>query len=153
MTKANFFKYYNRLAGCHAYLVFFMYKGDVYMAQCHRIMPRWCIESRTSSKRGGEQTFRMSLNNSHKEQLIRKGAIKVFTVTEFDCMPYANKGHRCEWWLHQEYELGEYKPDRERFDKCGDVMIDGIEYQVKFENASLTTVSTLHNAQKDARKK
>ena len=151
MTKGNFFRYYNKLAGCHKYLIFFRYKGDVYMAESDKIMPRWCVETRTSSKRGADQTFRMSMNLKHKEELIRKGANKLFTVAEFEEMPYANRGHKCEWWLHKMYDLGEYTPDRERFDKCGDVCINGIEYQVKFENASLTTVKTLHNAQRDAR--
>ncbi len=152
MTKGNFFRYYNKLSGADKYLIFFHYKGNIYMVESEKIMPRWCAVAYESSSKGGYQKFRMAMNNTHKEQLIRKGANKVFTVGEFEEMPYANKGHRCEWWLHEMYDLGEYKPDRERFDKGGDVCINGIEYQVKFENASLTNVNTLHNAQKDARK-
>ena len=153
MTKGNFFRYYNKLAGCHRYLIFFEYEQNIYLAETEKIMPRWVVESRTSSKRGGDQTFKMSMNKKHKEQLLRKGATRVFTKAEFEQMPYGNKGHNCEWWLHQVCDLRTYTPDRERFDKCGDVCINGIEYQVKFQNASLTTVKTLHNAQKDARKK
>ena len=74
------------------------------------------------------------------------------TIEEFETIPYKNKGHKCEYWLHKAYNLGEYKTDSIRFDKCGDVRINGIEYQVKFENASLTNVNILHKAQKDARK-
>ena len=88
-----------------------------------------------------------------KNKLIKKGAVAVMTAEEFKKLPYNNKGHNCEYWLHQTYNLGNYKPDHERFDKCGDVEINGIQYQVKFENASLTNVNTLHNAQKDARVK
>jgi hypothetical protein len=55
--------------------------------------------------------------------------------------------------LHKVCNLGNYKPDRVRFDYCGDVEINGIQYQVKFENATLTNINTLHNAQKDARVK
>ena len=82
------------------------------------------------------------------------GAFLGMTKAEFDELPYNNnKGHRCEYWLHEVYNLGNYKPDNKRFDKCGDVEINGIQYQVKFENASLTNVNTLHNAQKSARAK
>lgn len=161
MTKGNFFRYYNKLAGCHAYLIFFQYGKEIYMAECDRIAQRWCHESRESHRKnkageivgGGEQKWAMRLNKTHKEQLIRKGAKVVFTVEEFEQMPYPNnKGHKCEWWLHQQFNLGEYIPDHERFDKCGDVCINGVEYQVKFENASLTNVKVLRNAQDDARK-
>lgn len=62
-----------------------------------------------------------------------------------------NKGHKCEYWLHEKYNLGKYQSDNIRFDKCGDVRINGVGYQVKFENASLTNVNVLHKAQKDAR--
>lgn len=160
MTKGNFFRYYNRLAGCHAYLIFFQYGKEIYMAECDRIAQKWCYESRESHRRnkageivgGGEQKWSMRMNKAHKEQLINKGAKVVFTVEEFNEMPYKNKGQRIEGWLHREYDLGEYKPDSKRFDKGGDVVINGIEYQVKFENASLTNVRVLRKAQDDARK-
>ena len=151
MTKGNFFRYYNKLSGCDRYLIFFDYKKDIYMAECEKILPRWCVEGYTSSSRGHDQQFRMSMKNEHKEQLIRKGAIKVFTRKEFEQMPYTNRGHKCEWWLHETYSLGEYNPDTVRFDKCGDVCINGVQYQVKYQNAGLTTVKTLRNAQKTAR--
>jgi hypothetical protein len=49
--------------------------------------------------------------------------------------------------------LGEYTPDHIRFDECGDVEINGVQYQVKFQNASLTNVVVLHKAQAKAREK
>lgn len=152
MTKGNFFRYYNKLAGCHAYLIFFAYGKEIYMATTDRIAPRWCIEARESSKNGGAQKWKMSLKKAQKEELINKGAQVVCSKEEFENIPYNNKGHKCECWLHEHYNLGEYKPDSLRFDKGGDVCIDGIEYQVKFENASLTNVKVLRRAQDDARK-
>lgn len=160
MTKGNFFRYYNKLAGCHSYLIFFEYKKMIYMAKCDRIAQKWCYESRESyrynkngERKGGEQKWAMRLSQKHKEELIRKGAVVVFTAKELETMPASNKGRRCEWWLHQEYNLGEYHEDTDRFDKCGDVEIDGIQYQVKFENASLTNVRAIRRAQDSARAK
>ena len=160
MTKGNFFRYYNKLAGCHKYLVFFLYGGNVYMSECDRIAPRWCGEARESHRKnkageitgGGEQKWRMNLTRKHKEELLHKGAEIVCSKEEFENIPYSNKGQKCEYWLHEQYDLGTYKPDSLRFDKGGDVVINGIEYQVKFENASLTNVRTLRKAQDDARK-
>lgn len=152
MTKGNFFRYYNKLIGADYYLVFFIYNGLVYIHTCKHLAPRWCKEGRESKSKGGYQKWRMYISASEKAKLM-KNSIPVMTVEEFNKLPYSNnKGHRCEYWLHKVCNLGEYTPDRERFDKCGDVTINGIRYQVKFQNASLTNVNTLHNAQADARK-
>ena len=152
MTKGNFFRYYNKLNGADAYIIMFIYKKMVYMATAKHIKQAWTVEGRESSSNGGFQKWKMSMNNKHKEQLIRSGAVVVASEEEFNAMPYPNnKGHRCEWWLHKEFNLGTYKPDRQRFDKGGDVEINGIQYQVKFENASLTNVRTLRRAQDSAR--
>lgn len=153
MTKGNFFRYYNKLTGADRTLVFFERKGMIYLWECKHIAPRWASEAYEATSKGGGQKFRMYIPVGEKDRLIKKGAIAVMTSEKFSTIPYANKGYRCECWLHEVCNLGEYAPDKERFDKCGDVRINGIEYQVKFENASLTTVSTLHNAQKDARMK
>lgn len=153
MTKGNFFKYYNKLTGADKTLVFFERKGIIYIWECKHIAPRWAKEEHESSKNGGWQKFKMSIKVAEKDKLIKKGAIAAMTTEEFNKIPYKNKGHKCEYWLHKVCNLGTYTTDRVRFDKCGDVNINGIEYQVKFENASLTNVNTLHNAQKDARMK
>lgn len=151
MTKKNFFRYYNRLTGADRTFIFFERKGMIYLYECKHIAPRWAYDEFESAKNGGHQKFRMHINISEKDKLIAKGATPVMTSEEFAAIPYANKGYRCEYYLHQAYDLGEYKPDRVRFDKAGDVEINGIQYQVKFENASLTNVVVLHKAQKAAR--
>lgn len=161
MTKGNFFRYYNKLAGCHKYLIFFEYNKNIYCIVVDRIAPRWCTESRESyryrkdgSRAGGEQKWSMSMSKKHKEELIKKGAEIVMTYAEFEELGKikSNKGRRCELWLHEKFNLGEHKDDTVRFDKGGDVCINGIEYQVKFQNASLTNVRAIRNAQDTARK-
>ena len=161
MTKGNFFRYYNKLNGADKYIIFFEYGPQVYKAIVSHIAPRWCNESRESyrynkngERKGGEQKWSMYLNNKEKELLIRKGAEPVFTVAELNTMfpETKNKGRKCEKWLHEVYNLGEHRNDIDRFDKGGDVCIDGVEYQVKFQNASLTNVRAIRNAQ-DARRK
>ena len=153
MTKANFFRYYNRLTGADRTLVFFEYRGLIYIHNCKHIAPRWAHEEFESSKNGGHQKFKMYLSTSEKIKLVKQGALPVMTCEEFEEIPYKNKGHKCEAWLHKVCNLGEYVPDHKRFDECGDVRINGVEYQVKFQNASLTNVVVLHKAQKDARGK
>lgn len=151
MTKSNFFYYYNKLSGADGTILFFERKGIIYRWDCKHIAPRWTVENRESTRHGGWQKYKMYLKVSEKEKLIKKGAIPVMTLAEFEALPYKNKGCKCEYWLHEVYNLGEYKPDNIPFDACGDVEIDGIQYQVKFENASITNVHVIHEAQKRAR--
>lgn len=154
MTLKNFMHYYNDLSGADRYLIFFDYKGMIYILNCKHIAPRWLIESKESTRNGGWQKWMLSLKVDEKKKLIAK-AVPVMTVEEFNSLPYANnKGRRCEYWLHNLLNLpGEYKPDTERFDKRGDICFNGVQYQVKFQNASMTNINTLHNAQKDARER
>lgn len=151
MTKTNFFRYYNKLSGADAYIIMFEYNGKIWQAITKHIKPSWTREERESTQNGGWQKWKMKLTKAHKENLIKKGATVVATKEDFENAPYKNKGHKCEYLLHQIYQLGTYKPDNKRFDKGGDIKVDGVEYQVKFENASLTNVNVLHNAQRDAR--
>lgn len=153
MTKKNFFHYYNKLSGADETLVFFERKGFIYIYKCHHIAPRWTYKTRESKGKGGAEKFSMYIKVDERDKLIAKGAIPIMTTTEFEALPYKNNGHKCEFWLHKVCNLGKYTPDHERFDKCGDVTINGIQYQVKFQNASLTNVDILHKAQKSARER
>lgn len=152
MTKGNFFRYYNRLTGADRTLVFFHHKGNIYIHECHHIAPRWTVEAYESTSKGGYLKYRMRMTAEEKAKLALKSCM-VMTWEEFMAIPQSNKGHKCEYWLHKVCNLGEYAPDKEPFDKCGDVTINGIQYQVKFENATLTNINALHNAQLRARGK
>jgi hypothetical protein len=94
----------------------------------------------------------MYISTAEKAKLVSKSHL-VMTKAEFEAIPYKNKGHKCEAYLHKACGLGEYTPDHIRFDECGDVEINGIQYQVKFQNASLTNVVVLRKAQAKAREK
>lgn len=150
MTKGNFFRYYNRLTGADKTLIFFEFQNEIYIHECKHIAPRWAHEEWESSKNGGHQKFKMYITTKEKARLV-KASTKIMTAEEFSAIPYKNNGHKCEAWLHKVCDLGEYTPDNLRFDKGGDVVINGVSYQVKYQNASLTNVVVLHKAQKDAR--
>ena len=151
MTKENFFRYYNKLIGCDAYLIFFEYKKNIYAYKCNHIDKNWTHKAHEATKKGGWMKFKMDMKVEHKQKILPKSTM-VMTLKEFEQLPYSNKGRKCEYWLHQiTNQPGTYKPDNDRFDKRGDIEIDGVRYQVKFENASLTNVNSLHNAQYEAR--
>lgn len=154
MTLKNFLHYYHLLNGAQRYLLFFIYKKVVYVYNCKSLAPRWMVEARESTRNGGYMKWMLHVKEGEKAKLVSK-SVPVMTMEEWNSLPYANnKGHRCEYWLHKVLNLpGEYKPDHERFDKCGDVVIDGIQYQVKYQHASMTNVHTLAHAQADRRER
>lgn len=152
MTTGNFFRYYNKLNGADRYLLFFVHEGYVWMADLKHLSRNWCRVERESSKNGGWQKWKLVPSKLPKEKLARRATTrKVMTVVEFDSLKGANKGWKCEQWLVDNFDCTTPDCKNARFDRCGDVRMNGVEYQVKFENASLTNVHVLHNAQRDAR--
>jgi hypothetical protein len=80
----------------------------------------------------------------HKEQLIRKGAIKVdYTIAT------PNNGRVFEKWVYKQVgRENEYRGnDHIGFWVEGDININGKEYQVKFEGAQIVVFNTLKNLQ------
>ena len=152
MTVTSYLRSYNALSASESTLIFFEYKGLVYIHNRKHVAPRWVNKDRESSSHGCGEKFRIYISQNERARLV-KSSTPVMTIDEFDAIPYANKGHKCEYWLHKACNLGEYAPDHVRFDKAGDVCINGIKYQIKFQNASMTSVEVLHKAQRDARAK
>lgn len=152
MTKTTFLKHYNSFSAAHNYLVFFLYKKNLYMAECGKIQPRWVVENYETY--GHTQKYMISLKNQHKEQLIRKGAKLLMTESEFMAIDVPNRGRKCEKWLHETTNQdGVYKYDTVPFNIDGDITINGIKYQVKFQNASLANVRTIEKLKKERREK
>lgn len=154
MTAKNFFRYYNRLNGADRYFLIFHYAKYVWIVDVLHIALSWCVESRESSKRGNIQKWKIRAASLPKEKLVKK-AVRMMTIREFNQLTKGkNKGDFCEAWLCENFGCVPSTSNKSaRFDKCGDVVRDGIQYQVKYQNASLTNVKSLHNAQADARAK
>ena len=143
MKKENAIRYYRKFSGADAYIIGFNYKKNFYMIEVEEIMPRYIRVERASSARGGGEKLQLRLKNQHKEQLIRKGAIKVeFIPTK------GNKGRQFERFVYEQNGQQFRGDDHVGFWVCGDININGIEYQIKLEGAQIVTFDTLHNLQK-----
>lgn len=154
MTTDNFFRYYNRYSGADRYFLVFTFKKQVYLADVRHLSRTWCAVEHESTQNGGWQKWKLQPGRLPKEQLVKK-AVRLMSVEEFETQRKAsrkNKGYFCEMWLCENYGCtpASDKPST-RFDECGDVVYNGLQYQVKYENASLTNVNTLHNVQRDKR--
>lgn len=148
MKKENAIRYYRKFSGADAYILGFIYKHDLYCITVDEIMPRFMRVEKSSSKKGGHEKLQFRLNNALKEQLIRKGAEKIGTET--DLLEIAgNKGVSFERMV---YRINGQEPrpkDSVRFDKGGDININGVEYQIKLDGAQIVEFRTLNKIQKE----
>lgn len=143
MTKGNAIRYYRKFSAADAYIVGFTYKKNFYIIAVDELMPRWLNVEREASSKGGKEKLQLRLRNEHKEQLIRKGAIKV------DYEPATkNKGRDFERFVYEMNGQQFRGEENIGFWVEGDINIDGIEYQVKLEGAQIVVFETLHNLQK-----
>lgn len=142
MKKENAIRYYRKFSAADGYIIGFEYKKENYIITVDELMPRWIRVEKASTKNGGHEKLQLRLNNKHKEQLIKKGARK------FDFNPdVENLGVALE---REVYRMSGQVPrdkDNEGFWRCGDITIDGKEYQVKREGAQIVVFETLKNLQ------
>ena len=151
MKKATAIRNYRRFTGAEEYIVGFIYKHNLYAIQVAELMPRWMVMKAESSRHA--EKLQMSLKAKHKRELINKGAELICTEEEFLQMnDLRNKGFTFERLVFDLNGQGaEWSRDNVRFDKCGDININGVEIQIKFENAQIVTVPTIKKLQKEYR--
>lgn len=149
MTKENAIRYYRKYSGAERYLVGFLHAHQLYLADVEELLPRWLIVKEPSAKH--KEKLQVDLKVKHKKQLIKKGATPICTEQEFEEMnkDLRNKGKTLERLVFEMNGRNDWVADTVRFDKCGDININGIEYQVKFQNAQVVTIDTLHKIQKE----
>lgn len=143
MKKENAIRYYRKFSAADAYILGFTYKKEFYLAVVDEIKPRYIAVEKEASAKGGHEKLQLRLRNEHKEQLIRKGAIKV------DFVPTgANKGRALEQFIYEQNGQEFRGNDHVGFWVEGDININGVEYQIKLEGAQIVTFLTLKNLQK-----
>ena len=142
MKKENAIRYYRKFSAADAYILGFTYKKDFYLVAVDEIKPRYITVEREASSKGGHEKLQLRLKNEHKEQLIRKGAVKVdFTPTG------KNKGRSLERFIAEQNGQEFRGNDHIGFWVEGDININGVEYQIKLEGAQIVTFLTLKNLQ------
>lgn len=143
MTKGNAIRYYRKYSGAQGYILGFTYKKKNYMIQVKEIMPRFIRVEKEASKKGGKEKLQLRLRNEHMEQLIRKGAVEI----DYEVVK-GNNGRAFEMWVQNYYGQTAREWDNDGFWTGGDINIDGIEYQIKFNGAQIVLFNTLKELQK-----
>ena len=139
---------YERFTGAEGYAIGFHIGEDVYCAMLDKIPRRFtCIQKECSRMGGGYGLYIKVTSKKAKEELIKKGAVKVGTLSDLINSTY-NKGVMFEKMV---YELNGQifrGKDSVRFTEGGDIVIDGKEIQVKYEHARICYDKTLKKLKK-----
>lgn len=144
---------YNRLAYTHSYIFGYAIKGTVYAARVmdgSAILPYIASLDRASSKNGGTYSIKYK-PNMEKIAVIMAHACEIRPICTVDYMETLfansklNRGQIFEDMVIKEWHGAPVGGKNAKFTDCGDMVVDGIHYQVKFNKATFTDERTLKN--------
>ena len=130
---------YNKFSFTHDYIFGFTYKGIVYSVKAtSEILP--FILTLDKASRGAGYALRFKPTNEQKLFLIARGARAICSTNVFDNMVAEcvyNRGEVFEK-IETEYAGQTWVKDNVPFYMDGDLTVNGIAYQIKFEKATFT---------------
>lgn len=138
MERMEMFGYYEKFNKAEKYIIGFSHKGMVYMETVDHLNPDMVTLESASKNQGTSLRFRP--RSAHKAEMLMK-AICLGTLEMLIDEKY-NKGEMFEKAV-TEYYGQEWQKDNVPFHKAGDINVDGVEIQIKFEKAALATSKTI----------
>lgn len=136
---------YIKASYAHNYIFGYTYKGNVYMTIAPaEIVPTICTQDIAS--RNGGYSIRFNPTKKQKELLINTYPTKILCsekyFKEISQTEKYNKGEIFEKMV-TEYYKQEWQKDNIPFTDDGDITIDNIPYQIKFQKATFCNEKTL----------
>lgn len=135
---------YNELSYTHNYIFGFTYMGNVYATTAtSEILPYILKLDRAS--RGQGYSIRFRPTKAQKTLLLSKGAELICSYeffTETATNSKYNKGEIFEKIITERFGQ-EWEKDNIPFTQDGDITVDGVAYQIKYESATFTNEKTL----------
>ena len=137
MTKTTMWNTYRNLSASHTYAIGFALDGNVYMVERRQLGQFLSYEQ---ASQGQGMALRLRLRKADKVRLAKRavclGSVDRLTETAY------NKGENFERMVH-EYHGQEWVKDTKPFTLCGDICVNGVEIQIKFDGATFTNEKTL----------
>lgn len=137
MTKNTMWNTYRNLSASHTYIIGFAYKGNIYMTERKRLGKYLSYEQ---ASRGQGMALRLRLRQADRMALVKTsiclGSIDRLTETAY------NKGENFERLVNEHFGFT-WEKDKRPFTECGDICVDGVEIQIKFDGATFTNEKTL----------
>lgn len=136
-------KEYNRLAYTHNYIYGFVYNKCIVFSFSNELY--------TTLSKGGRDygySIRFLPNKKVKNELIKNGYIVLCSLEYFEMLVNNSKYNKGDIFekLVYEYFNQTWKKDKTPFYESGDIIIDNVSYQIKFEKATFTCEKTIKNA-------
>lgn len=132
--------FYNQNAYTHEYIFGINYKGNVYMIKATSQLLAYVLKLDKAS-RGKGYSLRFKPNNKVREMLLACGAEVICSVEMFNELvanSKYNKGEIFEMLVTEKFGQT-WEKDNVPFTEDGDITVDGIAYQVKYEQATFIT--------------
>jgi len=129
--------HYNNTSFTHNYIFGFTYKGNVYAVEAtSELLPFVTMVDKAS--RGAGLALRFKPNTSIKLMLMNKGAKVICSVEHFNEVLASDKYNRGEVFEKLITELNgqEWTKDSVPYTEDGDLTVNGVAWQIKFEKAT-----------------
>ena len=135
--KEKMVTFYNNHAGAHTYIWGFAYDGNIWMVRTGNSALMSALKLDKAS-RGAGYALRFKPSKSIKVWLLSKGAEVLCSEKYFNELLASTKYNRGEVFekLVTEHYGQIWTKDNVPFTKCGDINVNGIEIQIKFEKAT-----------------
>lgn len=143
MKKETLIRWYRKMNITESYILGFIRNHHVYLIRYNgKIPPRYIRFCQASRGFGGQLRFDPIVK--YKDQLIKKGAIYIGEESEVFPMTCKNRG---EWFEKLVFEMNgqEWKKNCVPCWVAGDINLDGVEIQIKFEKATFTDEQKIKN--------
>lgn len=147
MAHFSMVKRYNEAAATHNYIFGFAYKKTVYAVTCMH-MTAEALEAVTCmdyDSRSKTASLRFNPRNELKAALLSMGGRAVCDEASFEAMVKGSKYNRGEIFekLITEAAGQEWVKDNVPFTEDGDLTVDGIKYQIKYNKATFANEKSL----------
>lgn len=149
ICKNHLSNWYHGHAFTDKYIMVYTYKGMVYMTVCdsHLVDAVTCLDK---ASRGQGYSLRFKPNHEQKRLLMSHNCTVICSVDFFNGLVMESRYNRGEIAekLVTEYYGQTWVKDNIPFTDAGDIEVNGIAYQIKFEKATFTNEKAIANLSK-----
>lgn len=136
MTLNEMIRNYEATQAAMAYIIGFTLNKRVYRIVMDKLLNEMFELSRESTSHGGHAKIKLHMTNAIRVKLIEMGAEEIGGLEVLD-NGRKNKGEAFE--KYETERAGQvWEKDRIPYYIDGDLTVDGVKYQIKFEGASFT---------------
>lgn len=135
---------YNSKAYTHKYVFGFTFENTVWAVKADSSFLPYILKLDKAS-RGAGFALRFCPNRQQKAMLLSLGAIALCSKDYFNTVCASNKYNKGENFekLYTEYCGQTWVKDSVPYTEAGDIEVDGVAYQIKFEKATFTNEKSL----------